>query len=56
MREAHLSSFQATGVATFPSRNHEADAAAPILVAVLTKKKPTEHYKFNSTLRNKYAA
>ncbi len=54
-REALLSLFQATGVAIFPSRNHEADTVAFCFAAALTQKKPAEHYKFNSTPRSKYA-
>ena len=40
----------------FSSRVQEADAAIPTLVAVLTKTKPSEHYKNNSALRSKYGS
>ncbi len=42
-------------VPLIPRRVHEADAAIPTLVAGRSKRKHSEHYKNNSTLRNKYA-
>ncbi len=37
-----------------PSRNHEADTVVICLAATLSKKKPSGHYKINSTSRSIY--
>ena len=57
-RAAFTPSFQATSVATFLSRNHEAAPATPSLAAALSKTifSKQRRYKINSNPRNTHKA